>query len=92
MPMIIASAVMITGRSRPAPACQAAARGSRPLRKLFRANVTTSTEFDVATPRLMMAPISAGTLSVVCASHSPQTTPAAAPGSAVMMMNGSIQL
>ncbi len=92
MPMIIASAVMMTARSRVAPAASAAADGSMPGWKLSRAKETTSTEFAVATPRLMIAPISAGTLSVVWVTKRPQTTPASAPGSAVMMMNGSSQL
>ena len=39
----------------------------------------------------MMAPVSAGTLSVVRVTNSIQTMPASAPGSAVMMMNGSSQ-
>ena len=63
-----------------------------PCRRSFRANVTTSTELAVATPRLMIAPIRAGTLAVVSVRCSAQTTPASAPGSAVMMMNGSSQL
>ena len=46
----------------------------------------------VATPMHMIAPISAGTLSVVCRSGRASTTmPASAAGSAVMMMNGSSQ-
>ena len=45
--------------------------------------------FAVATPMHMIAPVSAGTLSVVCVTNSIQTMPASAPGSAVMMMNGS---
>ena len=40
----------------------------------------------------MIAPINAGTLSVVKVRCKAQTTPASAPGSAVMMMNGSSQL
>ena len=63
-----------------------------PRRRLSRAKLTTSTELAVATPRLMIAPISAGTLKVVCDRNSAHTTPASAPGSAVMMMNGSSQL
>ena len=42
----------------------------------------------MATPIAMIAPINAGTLKVVCVKNNPQTTPASAPGSAVMMMNG----
>ena len=92
MPMTIASAVIKTGRMRPTPASSAAAIGSRPRCKFSRAKVTTRTELAVATPRLMIAPIRAGTLKVVCDRNNPQTTPASAPGSAVMMMNGSSQL
>ncbi len=47
--------------------------------------------FDVATPTLMIAPISDGTLMVVCVRNSAQRMPAMAPGKAVMMMNGSSQ-
>ena len=45
----------------------------------------------VATPMHMIAPISAGTLSVVCVRNRNSTMPASAAGSAVMMMNGSSQ-
>ena len=45
--------------------------------------------FAVATPMHMMAPVSAGTLSVVPVISSIQAMPASAAGSAVMMMNGS---
>ena len=44
--------------------------------------------FAVATPTLMIAPVSAGTLSVVWVMNSIQTMPANAAGSAVTMMNG----
>ena len=63
--MIIAAAVISTGRKRLTPASQAAVSGSRPCCRSLRAKVTTSTELAVATPRLMIAPISAGTLTVV---------------------------
>ena len=43
----------------------------------------------VATPTLMIAPMSAGTLKVVCVTKSIHTMPAKPAGSAVMMMNGS---
>ena len=46
----------------------------------------------VATPMVMIAPIRAGTLSVVSVICKAQATPAKAPGNAVMMMNGSSQL
>ena len=48
--------------------------------------------FAVATPMLMIAPISDGTLNVVVVIKSIQTMPAKAPGSAVIMMSGSVQL
>src|SRR6185437_827888 len=92
MPINMAAAVISTGRMRLAPASSAAATGSIPRRRLSRAKLTTSTEFAVATPRLMIAPIKAGTLKVVCNTKSAQITPASAPGNAVMMMNGSSQL
>ena len=56
-----------------------------------RAKLTTSTLLAVATPMHMIAPVSAGTLTVVCVRNSIQTMPASAAGSAVMMMNGSSQ-
>jgi hypothetical protein len=43
----------------------------------------------VATPMHMIAPVRAGTLTVVWVKNSIQTMPASAAGSAVMMMNGS---
>ena len=46
----------------------------------------------VATPMHMMAPINAGTHSVVRVRKRNSTMPASAAGSAVMMMNGSVQL
>ena len=51
----------------------------------------TSTLFAVATPMHMMAPVSAGTDSVVPVANSIHTMPASAAGSAVMMTNGSLQ-
>ena len=45
----------------------------------------------VAMPMHMMAPVRAGTDSVVPVRNSIQMMPASAPGSAVMMMNGSSQ-
>ena len=53
------------------------------------ANVTSRMLFEVATPTHIIAPIRAGTLTVVCVTYSIQTMPASAPGSAVRMMNGS---
>ncbi len=66
MPMIMASAVISTGRRRTKPAFRAAWRAS-PTRisNCSRAKLTTRMELDVATPMHMMAPVSAGTLSRV---------------------------
>ena len=47
--------------------------------------------FEVATPMHMIVPISEGTFKVVPVKKSIQTIPASAPGSAVMIMNGSTQ-
>ena len=47
-------------------------------------------EFAVATPTVMMAPISEGTLKVVWVAKSIHTIPTRAPGRAVMMMKGSV--
>ena len=47
--------------------------------------------FAVPTPMLMIAPISAGTLMVVCVKNSISRIPPSAPGSAIRMMNGSVQ-
>ena len=54
-----------------------------------RAKLITSTLLAVATPMHMMAPVRAGTLTVVCVRNSIQTMPASAAGNAVMMMKGS---
>ena len=51
----------------------------------------TSTLLAVATPMHMIAPVSAGTDSVVCVTNSIHTMPARPPGSAVMITNGSAQ-
>ena len=57
----------------------------------WRANETTRMLLAVATPMVMMAPVSAGTLKVVPVSSSIQQMPASAAGSAVMMMKASTQ-
>ena len=49
-------------------------------------------EFAVATPIVMIEPISDGTLNVVRLRYSIQRIPENAPGSAIKMMNGSSQL
>ncbi len=89
MPMIMANAVMSTGRKRVNPACSAASNAVSPAFMRSRAKLTTSTLFAVATPMHMMAPVSAGTLTVVWVRNSIHTMPASAAGKAVMMMNGS---
>ena len=65
MPMIMAKAVMSTGRSRVNPACSAASKALSPAFMRSRAKLTTSTLLAVATPMHMMAPVRAGTLTVV---------------------------
>ncbi len=91
IPMIIASAVINTGRMRVAPASSAALTGPSPSPMRCRANETTRMLFAVATPMVMMAPVIAGTLKVVAVRNSIQQIPASAAGSAVMMMKASTQ-
>jgi len=81
----------MTGRRRVVPASRTAlwAFLSSAIRSL--AKVMTRMLLAVATPMHMIAPIKAGTLSVVPDRNNIQTIPASAPGSAVMMMNGSVQ-
>ena len=55
------------------------------------AKLTTRIEFDTAMPIVMIAPISDTTLMVVPVSASIQMMPMSAPGTAIMMMNGSTQ-
>ena len=61
--MIIASAVIRTGRKRVKPASSAAAAASRPSASCSLAKLTTRMLFAVATPMHMIAPVRAGTLS-----------------------------
>ena len=90
--MIMASAVISTGRKRVKPGLQRGARrGRRRAASRSRAKLTTRMLFAVATPMHMIAPVSAGTDSVVCVTNSIQTMPASAAGRAVMMTNGSSQ-
>ena len=91
MPMIIASAVMITGRRRVRPASSAASSGdsfSFSMR-MSLAKLTSRIEFETAMPTDMIDPISDSTLIVVCVNASIQRMPTMAPGTATMMMNGS---
>jgi hypothetical protein len=89
--MIIASAVISTGRMRVAPGSSVALTGPSPSPMRCRANDTTRMLLAVATPMVMMAPVIAGTLKVVPVRNSIQQIPASAAGSAVMMMNASTQ-
>ena len=91
MPMIMARAVMQTGRKRVVPASTAASRASPVTRRRSLAKETTRMEFAVATPMHMIEPMRAGTESVVCVRKRKTTMPAMAAGSAVMMMKGSSQ-
>src|SRR5947207_3681776 len=92
MPMIMASAVIMTGRNRVNPAESAASCAlfeCGPQRSSL-ANVTTRMLFAVATPMAMIAPMSEGTLSVVPVTNNIQIMPQSAPGGAMIMMNGSV--
>ena len=91
MPMIMASAVISTGRKRVTPASMAASRASPCSASRSLAKDTTRMLLAVPTPMHMIAPISAGTLSVVLVRKRNTMMPASAAGSAVMMMNGSSQ-
>src|SRR6185436_10904148 len=91
MPMIMASAVIITGRMRVAPEASAAASGSTPWSRCWRANEMSRIELAVATPMVMIAPVRAGTESVVAVMNSIQAMPPSAAGSALMTMAESIQ-
>ena len=71
------------------PAASAAPCAGTPSCSLSLAKLTTRMLLAVATPMHMIAPVSAGTLIVVCERKSSQTIPAMAAGSAEMMMNGS---
>ncbi len=89
MPIIIAKAVIRTGRKRVKPACDAAETESFPSSICSFAKLTTRMLFAVATPIHMIEPVSAGTLSVVFVMNRNHAMPARAAGSAEMMMNGS---
>src|SRR4051812_21340292 len=83
MPMIIASAVISTGRNRVKPASRAAVSASAPAARRSRAKLMTRMLFAVATPMHMIAPVSAGTERVVPVANSIQTMPASAVGKAI---------
>ncbi len=65
IPMIMASAVMVTGRMRVKPADSAASIAFFPSTRSSLAKVTSKMLFAVATPMHISAPIRLGTLSVV---------------------------
>ena len=88
IPIIIASAVISTGRNRVNPAFNAASPGSSPSSSRSFEKLITRMLFDVATPMHMIAPVSAGTLTVVPVTNSIQTIPASAAGRAIKMMKG----
>src|SRR2546430_12357191 len=89
IPMIMASAVMQTGRSRTEPALRAASKAESPARRWSSAKVMSRTLFAVATPKAMMLPINDGTLNVVWVTNSIHTMPHSAPGSAITITRGS---
>ncbi len=91
IPMIMANAVISTGRKRVKPASSAALRESLPSVIFSVAKLTTKMLFEVATPMHMIAPISAGTLRFVWVINRNQAMPASAAGSAEIMMKGSTQ-
>ncbi len=91
MPMIMARAVIRTGRKRVKPASSAALMESLPSCIFSVAKLTTRILLEVATPMHMMAPMSAGTLRVVCVKNKNHAMPASAAGSAEIMMKGSSQ-
>ena len=74
--MIIASAVIVTGRIRVNPAASADSIAFFPVARSSLANVTSRMLFAVATPMPMIAPISAGTLRVVPVRYSIHSMPA----------------
>ncbi len=81
---------MITGLNRVEPASSAARKASLVSAKRSFAKLMIRTLFAVATPMLMIVPIRAGMLSVVCVKYNIQQIPASAAGKAVMMMNASL--
>ena len=91
IPIVIASAVISTGRKRTKPASIAAAVASPCSSKRSRAKLITNTLFAVATPIHMIAPVNAGTDNGVKVANNIHTMPANAAGSAVIITNGSLQ-
>ncbi len=89
IPIIMARAVINTGRNRVKPASSAASAAVSISGSCSFAKLTTRMLFAVATPIHMMDPVSAGTLTVVCVMNKNHTIPANAAGSAEIIMNGS---
>ena len=89
--MTMASAVISTGRIRVLPASIAAVIASAPAAMRSRAKAITRMLFAVPTPMHMIAPVSAGTDSVVPVAKKIQMMPARAVGNARMTTNGSSQ-
>src|SRR5216684_6286989 len=73
------------------PASKAAVMAFTPAAIRSRAKLITRMLLAVATPMHMIAPVSAGTESVVTVPYRIQTMPANAVGSAMTMTKGSIQ-
>jgi len=87
LPMIMAEAVMMTGRMRTKPACKAASRASC-LIHLFSCERHHQNVLGRGHTMHMIAPVSEGTLKRGV-SNQKISLPARSPGSAVMMMKGS---
>ena len=83
---------MQTGRRRVKPALRAASKRSLPRARSSLAKTTMRMELAVATPMVMMAPMSEGTLKVVWVRKSIQRMPEKPNGIAMRMMRGSSQL
>jgi len=90
MPITMASAVIITGRRRTNPASTAACVASPKLAELLASKTDDEHAVRGRHAMHMIAPVSAGTDSVVCVAKSIQIMPASAAGSAVMMTKGSL--
>ena len=90
MPSTIANAVISTGLRRVLADSKAASIGETSFStRMSLAKLTNRIEFDVAIPIAMIDPISDSTLIVVPVMASIHRIPINAPGTAVMIMNGS---
>ena len=88
-PMIVASDVISTGRSRTRHAIATASRTAMPSLRRWRVNSTIRMLFETAMPTSITTPISDITFSVVSVSHSVRITPASPGGTAIRIRNGS---